>query len=62
MKTSKVRSFTLIGPVNKICQICASLLFPQKTLSLFATNWSKNTPLFLKEKGGAGERGNFFSR
>ncbi|MBR7107959.1 MAG: hypothetical protein IKC89_06055, partial [Lentisphaeria bacterium] len=22
----------------------------------------QNTPLFLKEKGGAGERGNFFSR
>ena len=32
---------------------------PQKH---FATNWSKITPLFLKEKGGAGERENFFSR
>ena len=25
-------------------------------------DWSKITPLFLKEKGGAGERENFFSR
>ena len=49
--------FTLIELlVSKTCQICVSLFFPQKTLSFFATNWSKTTPLFLKEKGGAGER------
>ena len=36
--------------------------FQQKHLLNFATNGSKNTPLFLKEKGGAGERENFFSR
>ena len=55
--------FTLIELlVSKTCQICVSLLFLQKYLSNFATNWSKIIPLFLKEKGGAGERENFFSR
>ena len=55
--------FTLIELlVSKTCQICVSLLFLQKYLSNFATNWSKIIPLFLKEKGGAGERKNFFSR
>ena len=55
--------FTLIELlVSKTCKICVSLLFLQKYLSNFATNWSKIIPLFLKEKGGAGERENFFSR
>ena len=43
--------FTLIELlVSKTCQICVSLFFPQKKLSDFATNGSKTTPLFLKEK------------
>ena len=51
-------AFTLIELlVNKTCQICVSLFFPQKTLSFFATNWSKTTPLFLKRGEGCGERG-----
>ncbi|MBE6391222.1 MAG: prepilin-type N-terminal cleavage/methylation domain-containing protein [Lentisphaerae bacterium] len=70
----KASCFTLIELlVSKTCQKCVSLLFYLKTLSNFATtllrpagyggqDWSKITPLFLKEKGGAGERGNFFSR
>ena len=33
----------------------------EKTVNI-TLNTNKNTPLFLKEKGGAGERGNFFSR
>ena len=46
--------FTLIERlVSKTCQICVSLFFPQKYLSNFATNGSKTTPLFLKEKGSA---------
>ena len=50
--------FTLIELlVSKTCQICVSLFFPQKTLSFFATNWSKTTPLFLKRGEGCGERG-----
>ena len=60
---SPMSRFTLIELlVSKTCQICVSLLFLQKYLSNFATNWSKIIPLFLKEKGGAGERENFFSR
>ena len=55
--------FTLIELlVSKTCQTGASLFFSQKNLLNFATNWSKSTPLFLKEKGGTGERENFFSR
>ncbi|MBR1952636.1 MAG: hypothetical protein IKA32_08665, partial [Lentisphaeria bacterium] len=47
----KLYSFTLIELfVSKTCQICVSLFFPQKHLSNFATNGSKTTPLFLKEK------------
>ena len=43
--------FTLIELlVSKTCQICVSLFFPQKKLSDFATNGSKTTTLFLKEK------------
>ena len=34
----------------------------QKCFTLIELLVSKTTPLFLKEKGGAGERGNFFSR
>ena len=50
--------FTLIELlVSKTCQICVSLLFLQKYLSNFATNWSKTTPLFLKKGEGCGERG-----
>jgi len=45
--------FTLIELlVSKTCQICVSPLY----------YFQKSTPLFLKEKGGAGERENFFSR
>ena len=51
--------FTLIELlVSKTYQICVSLFFPQKTLSFFATNWSKTTPLFLKRGEGCGEREN----
>ena len=68
------KKFTLIELlVSKTCQICVSLLFYLKNFLIFATtllrpagyggqDWSKITPLFLKEKGGAGERENFFSR
>ena len=71
---SPMSRFTLIELlVSKTCQICVSLLFLQKYLSNFATtllrpagyggqDWSKIIPLFLKAKGGAGERENFFSR
>jgi len=46
-------AFTLIELlVSKTCQICVSPLY----------YFQKSTPLFLKEKGGAGERENFFSR
>ena len=38
------------------------MFFPQKKLSDFATNGSKTTPLFLKEKGSARGKENFFSR
>jgi len=45
--------FTLIELlVSKTWQICVSLLY----------YFRKSIPLFLKEKGGAGERENFFSR
>ena len=66
------KKFTLIELlVSKTCQICVSLLFYLKNFLIFATtllrpagyggqDWSKITPLFLKEKGGAGERENFF--
>ena len=56
-------SFTLIELlVSKTCQICVSLFFHLKTLSIFATNWSKSTSLFLKRKEGLGEGKNLFSR
>ncbi|MBR1952169.1 MAG: hypothetical protein IKA32_06310, partial [Lentisphaeria bacterium] len=51
---STKKMFTLIELlVSKTCQICVSLFFPQKKLSDLATNGSKTTPLFLKEKGRA---------
>ena len=57
------RNFTLIELlVSKTCQICVSLLFHLKTLSIFATNWSKSTSLFLKRREGLGEGKNLFSR
>ncbi len=59
----KLFSFTLIELfVNKTCQIGVSLFFLQKILSDFATNWSKNIPLFLKKGEGLGEGKNLFSR
>ena len=55
--------FTLIELlVSKTCQICISLLFHLKTLSIFATNWSKTTSLFLKKGEGLGEGKTLFSR
>ena len=45
----KQHSFTLIKLLKDIFKRCDKLE-------------QQNTPLFLKEKGGAGERGNFFSR
>ena len=59
----KQSCFTLIELlVGKTCQICVPLLFYLKTLSNFATNWSKITPLFLKKGEGLGEGKNLFSR
>ena len=61
--SSFIKTFTLIELlVSKTCQICVSLFFRQKILSDFATNWSKNTPLFLKKGEGLGEGKNLFSR
>ena len=61
--SSLIKTFTLIELlVSKTCQICVSLFFRQKILSDFATNWSKNTPLFLKKGEGLGEGKNLFSR
>ena len=52
-KLHKCSPFTLIELlVSKTWQICVSLLYYLR----------KSIPLFLKEKGGAGERENFFSR
>ena len=56
MKTPTERSFTLIElPVN-------TSISPMRFFKCGDKLEPQNTPLFLKEKGGAGERGNFFSR
>ena len=54
--SDKNRKFTLIElPVNTaVSSLCFFKRCDQRE--------KQNTPLFLKEKGGAGERGNFFSR
>ena len=70
MKTNKSFTVSMTGSaftliellVSKTCQICVSLLFHLKTLSIFATNWSKSTSLFLKRREGLGEGKNLFSR
>ena len=56
MKTPTERSFTLIElPVN-------TSISPMRFFKCGDKQEVQNTSLFLKEKGGAGERGNFFSR
>ena len=52
----KLKSFTLIELL--VDTVISSLRFFKRGDKLEV----QNTPLFLKEKGGAGERGNFFSR
>ena len=56
-------TFTLIELlVSKTCQLSVLPLYYLKTLSIFATNWSKSTSLFLKRREGLGEGKNLFSR